>query len=201
MPRSLQIVIAEDEALVAEMMTGILRDLGHEVVGRALDGTQAVALTQALQPTAVLMDLSMPAMDGLEAARRIASVCPTPVVLLTAFDTPARLEEASAAGVGAYLTKPANARDLERALMIAVARFDDMRQLRRMNAELQEALRTIKLLSGILPICAHCKNIRDEQGHWQPLEDYIRSRSAVDFSHGICPLCIRAFYAEFVKET
>ncbi len=64
--------------------------------------------------------------------------------------------------------------------------------------ELQEALGKVKLLSGLLSICASCKNIRDEEGRWEPLETYISSRSSADFSHGVCPECFRKLYPESV---
>ncbi len=66
----------------------------------------------------------------------------------------------------------------------------------RLIAELQEALGKVKLLSGLLSICASCKKIRDEQGHWEHLEIYIRNRSAADFSHGLCPECIQKLYPQ-----
>ena len=65
-------------------------------------------------------------------------------------------------------------------------------------AELQEALSKVKTLSGLLPICASCKKIRDDQGYWQQVEVYIQDHSDVDFSHGICPDCARKLYPDFI---
>jgi hypothetical protein len=62
--------------------------------------------------------------------------------------------------------------------------------------ELQQALNNVKVLSGLLSICASCKRIRDEQGHWEKLEIYIRDRSAADFSHGCCPECVEKLYGK-----
>jgi PAS domain S-box-containing protein len=70
----------------------------------------------------------------------------------------------------------------------------------RLIRELQEALAQVKVLSGLLPICASCKKIRDEQGQWNPVEKYIRDRSDVSFSHGICPECARRLYPEFCEK-
>ena len=196
MDKGLRILVAEDESLVAELIEGLLTELGHTVVGRASDGRQAAMLTCELRPDAILMDIRMPDMDGLEAARAIARDCPTPVVILTAVETPDMLARASAAGVGAYLTKPPRAREMDRALTIAAARFDDMTQLRRTNAELREALRTVKALSGMLPICAGCKKIRDDKGNWRQVEEYISEHAEVEFSHSICPDCAHRFHME-----
>ncbi len=70
------------------------------------------------------------------------------------------------------------------------------RQRESLVAELQEALSQVKTLSGLLPICASCKRIRDDQGAWQPIETYIRERSDAEFTHGLCPDCIRKLYPE-----
>jgi signal transduction histidine kinase len=98
---------------------------------------EAVALTQALQPDVVVMDVRMPDMDGIEAARLINEACPTPVIVLTAYDTAELLDEASRAGVGMYLVKPTTAPELDHAIAIAMSRFNDMIELRRLNEELQ----------------------------------------------------------------
>jgi len=134
---NVRILIAEDDYLVGAMIKGALEEVGYAVVGEAADGLEAVEMTQSLRPDVVLMDIKMPNLDGLEAARRIYEHCPTPVVVLTAYETVKLVKEASATGVGAYLVKPSNAREMERAITVAMARFGDMMKLRRLNAELQ----------------------------------------------------------------
>jgi hypothetical protein len=130
--------------------------------------------------------------------------------VLTAHERPELVEGASAAGVGAYLVKPPNAREMERAIAIAMARFDDLMELRRLNAdlqtgnearerlilELQNALAQVKTLSGLLPICSSCKKIRDDQGYWNQLEVYIQDHSEAVFSHSLCPDCAKKLYPE-----
>lgn len=74
------------------------------------------------------------------------------------------------------------------------------RELERVNQELKEALDTIETLRGILPICSHCKKIRDDEGTWTRIEEYIAMHSDVQFSHGICPECLRKFYPEFAHD-
>jgi AmiR/NasT family two-component response regulator len=189
-----RVLIADDDVLVLEAIERILARIGHTVAGRAADGYQAVEATQSLRPDVVLMDIKMPKMDGLEAARQIQDRCPVPVVLLTAYETPDLVEKASAAGIGAYLLKPPRDREMGRAIAIAMARFGDLMKLRRLNAELQDALALVKVLRGLLPICASCKKIRDDQGYWHQVEVYIRDHSEARFSHGICPDCARKLY-------
>jgi AmiR/NasT family two-component response regulator len=191
-----------------------LADIEYKVVGEAANGLEAVEMTQSLRPDVVLMDIKMPDMDGIEATRQIHKRCPTPVVVVTAHEAPGLVEEASEAGVGAYLVKPPNAREVERAITIATARFGDMMELGHLNAELQarneereklivelqEALARVKTLSGLLPICASCKKIRDDQGYWQQVEVYIRDHSGVEFTHGLCPDCAKEYFPEFCDE-
>ncbi len=149
-----------------------------------------------LRPDVVIMDLEMPVMDGIEATYQIMETCPVPVVALTVHESPEWLSRASAAGVGAYLGKPATSREAERAITVARARFADMMELRRINGELATALAQVRTLAGLLPICASCKNVRDDSGYWQQIEVYIQDRSEAEFSHGLCPDCAHQLFNE-----
>lgn len=135
----IQILIAEDDYLVGEMVQGMLAELGYTVVGLATSGLQAIELTTALEPHVVIMDIQMPGMDGVTAAQHIQACCRTPVVILSAYETPDLVQKASEAGVNAYLLKPPDSRELERAITIAMARFEDMVTLRRLNDELERS--------------------------------------------------------------
>ncbi len=202
-----RVLIAEDDFLITEMIRGVLDELGYVSAGNARDGLQAVELTESLRPDVVLMDIKMPELDGVEATRLIQERCPTPVVVLTAYDTPDLLQQTAAAGVGAYLVKPPRAAELERAIEIARARFQDMLELRELNAalearnrDLREALTNVKTLQGLLPICSSCKKIRDDDGYWHQVEEYLSAHSEVDFSHGLCPECSKRLFAEYFNE-
>jgi len=214
LPENLRVLIADDDFMVRQMIRGRLEDLGHTAVGEASSGQQAVEVVQSLQPDIVLMDIDMPDVDGIEATRAIYESDPTPVVILTAYDTPDLVGQAGQVGAGAYLVKLPTAREIQRAIIIAMARFDDMMELRRLNDELQTrndelhlrneqlqaALDKVKLLSGLLPICSHCKKVRDDEGYWQEVEVYVSRHSEADFSHGICPNCMQRFYPEVYDE-
>ena len=144
--QSLRILIAEDDFLVSEMIEGELIDAGYEIVGKAADGIRAVELTQSLKPDIVLMDIRMPEMTGLEATRQIMDCCPTPVIILTAYENIDMIENAGDAGVGAYLNKPLDAQELERAILIARARFNDIKELKEKNIQLEEAVQLNRTL-------------------------------------------------------
>ena len=189
-----RVLIAEDDVLVGDVIQSELERMGHRVAGRATDGRQAVDLTKCLRPDIVLMDIAMPELDGLEAARQIQEQCPRPVVLLTAHEETDFVRRASALGVGAYLVKPPNGPELARTMTIAEARFADLMELRRLNAELQAALDKVKVLSGFIPICAGCKKVRDDRGFWQEVEKYVAEHSGATFSHGLCPECIKKYF-------
>jgi signal transduction histidine kinase len=135
-----RVVIAEDDFLVREKLRGVLEDAGYRVVGHASSGTQAVALTAELQPDVVMMDIDLRELDGLAAARHITAECPTPIVALTAHESADLVAQASKSGVGYYLVKPAGRREIARAIAIAVARFEDWMELRRLNASLQDEI-------------------------------------------------------------
>ncbi len=132
-----RVLIVEDDFLVSEMIRGMLEGMGYIVVGTAVDGHQALDMTKSILPDVILMDIGLPNMDGIQVTRRIYESCPTPVVILTAYDAPELVERASAAGAGAYLVKPPSAREMERAITITMARFNDMVELRRLNADLK----------------------------------------------------------------
>ncbi|NLF01884.1 MAG: response regulator, partial [Anaerolineales bacterium] len=132
-----RVLIAEDDYLVSEMVKGLLSEMGYAVAGVASTGQEALSMTQQLQPDVVLMDIRMPDMDGIEATRLITQRYPTPVVMLTAYETPELVQASSEAGAGAFLVKPPNAAEIQRTVTIAMARCADLRKLRVLNAELQ----------------------------------------------------------------
>lgn len=200
-PADMRVLIVEDDFLVSEMIYGTLEDIGYTVIGKATNGLQAVQMTRKLEPDVVLMDIQMPQLDGLQAAAQIQKNCPTPVVILTAHTSTELVEKASKVGVGAYLIKPPQTTEVERAITIAVARHRDLMELTRLNTELQEALAHVKMLSGLLPICSSCKKIRDDEGYWHQVEIYIRERTDAEFTHGLCPDCAHTLYPGLMTDS
>jgi AmiR/NasT family two-component response regulator len=194
--RHIRLVVAEDDFLVCEEIKRILRGSAYEVIGEAGTGGQAVRLVAELHPDAVLMDIKMPEMDGLEASRRITETCPTPIVIMTAYETADLVETASKTGVAAFLTKPPVLAEIDRAITIALARHADLMELRRVNQELQTALGEIKTLRGILPLCSFCKKIRTAEGTWENVDVYIHKHTEAEISHGLCPDCLKEHYPD-----
>jgi len=195
--KPMQVLIVDDQYPIRELLQRQLEKIGHTVAGKASNGLQAIELTGTLQPDVVLMDIEMPTMDGLRATKKIMEKFPRPVVLLTSYDDPEIVRRASRAGAAAYLLKPPRAREIERTMIIAAARFADLMEVRRLNSELKEALHNVKVLSGLLPICASCKSIRNDKGYWKAVEEYITDNSEAHFSHSLCPACIDKLYPDF----
>jgi two-component system, response regulator PdtaR len=195
--KPLRVLIVDDQESIRELLRRQLEKIGHTVVGKASNGMQAIELTRSLQPDIVLMDIEMPKMDGLEATKKILEKYPRPVVLLTSHDDPEMVRQAGKVGAGAYLLKPPGADEIERTMIIATARFADLMELRRLNSELKQALDNIKILSGLLPICANCKSIRNDKGYWEAVEEYITENTEVHFSHSLCPTCIDKLYPDY----
>lgn len=160
MRKPVRVLIAEDDPLVAAALRGLLEGGGYVIVDIASDGRAAVEMTRRLQPDCVMLDIRMPEMDGIEAARAIQESCPTPIVALTAYETPELIQRANEAGISAYLLKPPDFRELERAIILAMGRFADMMELRELNADLNAYAHTvahdlINPLSGMTSSAEH----------------------------------------------
>ncbi len=148
-----RVVIADDESIIRMDLREMLTNLGYLVVGEAGDGKSAVNQARELRPDVVIMDIKMPDMDGIEAARILTQERIAPVVLLTAFSQRDLVERAKEAGVVGYLVKPFRESDLGPAIEVALARFQEFRSLEKEVFDLQETLETRKLVDrakGIL---------------------------------------------------
>ena len=150
---SIRVVIAEDEAIIRLDLKGTLEEEGYEVVGETGRGDKAVDLVRELRPDLAILDIKMPGMDGIEAARLITKDRICGVLVLTAFSQREVIEQARDAGALAYLVKPFQKTDLVPAIEVAIARFREMQAL---NGEVDaleeqlEARKSIYRAKGIL---------------------------------------------------
>jgi AmiR/NasT family two-component response regulator len=123
----MRVLVAEDDPLIAQALVERLHALGHETIGPAGDGAQAIELARSHAADLYLFDIEMPNVDGLEAASRLAADgFGRPVVVVTGVDDVSLIERSVASGVGAYLTKPIDTRALEAALALAAARHAEL---------------------------------------------------------------------------
>lgn len=152
-PAPVRVLVAEDEALIRLDLTEMLRETGHDVVGEASNGQEAIDLARALSPDIVILDVKMPVLDGLSAAEVIGRESLAPVVMLTAFSQRELVERARDAGVMAYVVKPFTIADLTPAIEIARSRWAQTKALELEIADLEERLETRKAVDrakGIL---------------------------------------------------
>jgi two-component system, response regulator PdtaR len=148
-----RVIIADDESLIRMDLREMLTNLGYLVVGEVADGRSAVNQARELRPDVVIMDIRMPDMDGIEAARVLTEERIAPVVLLSAYSQRELVQRAREAGVVAYLVKPYREEELSPAIEVALARFAEFKDLQKQVSDLQEALETRKLVDrakGIL---------------------------------------------------
>ena len=138
------VVIAEDEAIVRLDLREILEEEGYEVVGETGRGDEAVALVRSHQPDLVILDIKMPGMDGLAAAREINSERRSSVLILTALSQRDLIEQARDAGALAYLVKPFQKEELLPAIEVALGRYAEMQALEAENAALSDDKRGLE---------------------------------------------------------
>lgn len=150
---STRVVIAEDEAIIRLDLKETLQEEGYEVVGETGRGDEAVELVKQLEPDLVILDIKMPGIDGLEAAREISVDRKTAVLILTAFSQRDLIEQARDAGALAYLVKPFQRSELIPAVEVALGRHREMQALADQNSSLEDQLETRKIVDrakGIL---------------------------------------------------
>ena len=157
--------------------------------------TDTLAYLASENPDVVLLDLGLPESLGLQTLEQVLAAAPNqPIVVFTGLSDEDLGIKAVQKGAQDYLVKgQVNLDLLVRALRYAIER-------KQMLIDLQEALSQVKILKGFLPICAKCKAIRNDEGHWQQIESYLRERSEAEFSHGICPVCLKELYPEFCDD-
>ncbi len=139
-----RIIIADDETIVRADLKEMLTGMGYLIVGEAGDGQSAVNIARELKPDVVLMDIKMPNMDGIEAAKILTEEQIAPVVLLTAFGQKELVARANEAGVVGYLVKPFRETDLMPAIEVALSRFSEFKTVHQEVQDLQYALETRK---------------------------------------------------------
>ena len=203
-PADVRILVVDDDADVAHGTAHLLTKAGY-VTAQAGNGVEALQTLAAFRPDLVLSDRDMPEMDGMELCRRIKgdpALADVFVVLISgSFTQTEEQSDGLEAGADSYIVRPIANRELAARVAAFVRILRLNRALREKNAELEAALAKVKLLDGLLPICAGCKKIRDDQGYWSRVESYIQKHSEARFSHGICPDCVKKFYPEWEEAT
>lgn len=165
MSKPLNIVIADNESIIRMDLREMLEEQGHTIVGEAHDGKQAMELTRKYQPDLVMMDIKMPNMDGITAAKTIADEGISPVILLTAFSDSEIVSRAKDAGVLAYLVKPIREESISPAIEIALSRWQEMKELEQELEETKDSLEFRKTLDRAKGILMDAHNISESEAY------------------------------------
>ena len=157
-----RVLIAEDNSKTRLFLKNQLELLGFEVVGAVSNGQAAVEMAEELDPNLVIMDIKMPEMDGIDAARAISAKGPVPIILITGLSSDEMASKAIEAGVFAYLVKPITKKQLEPAIKLALARYDEFKSLKAEVYDLKDAIETRKLVERAKGILMKRCNISEE---------------------------------------
>lgn len=181
-----------DAALIREILadakefSGTVRHAGLLSLGMEIMAAEAVDV--------ILLDLDLPDSSGESTFQAVKERArDTPVILMTGLNDEQAAINAVREGAQDYLLKS----QMDANLLVRSIRYAIERE--KLSAELRQAMARIKTLSGLLPICAACKNIRDDQGFWHQVEEYVRAHSDAEFTHGLCPKCAVKLYPQYYK--
>jgi DNA-binding response OmpR family regulator len=188
----MQVLIADDEATSRHLIQATLGGWGFEVLV-AVDGCEALRVLQGSRgPEIAMLDWMMPGIDGLDICRQMRATMPnagTYIILVTARGGLENVVRGLEAGADDYITKPFDPRELRARLHVGVRIVQLQRALLERFRELEDALKRVKQLQGLLPICSYCKKIRNVRNYWEQVDAYVASHSEAQFSHGVCPDC------------
>ena len=160
-PAPYRIIVAEDETLIRMDLVEMLREAGYDVVGAAMDGSEAIELVESLKPDLAILDVKMPVLDGISAAEKIIAI--SPVLMLTAFSQKDLVERARDAGAMAYVVKPFTINDLVPAIEISISRHRQMKSLESEVADLHERLETRKVIDRAKGILMKALNLSEPE--------------------------------------
>jgi AmiR/NasT family two-component response regulator len=189
----MRILVAEDETIIRLDLKDLLERAGFEVCAEARDGEEAVELARSEQPDLALMDVKMPRLDGIEAARRILDERPIPIVMLTAYGQDELVSRAVEAGVFGYLVKPFREGDLLPAIRTATARHEELQALREEAESLAEALAARKAIERAKGLLMAKEGLTEE-------EAFARLRKASQISGRPLRVIAEAVVATLVAE-
>ena len=188
----IDVLVAEDEPVSRRLLEKTLVQWGYrpEVCP---DGLEALRLLRSADaPRIAVLDWVMPGMDGVDicrAIRDVNTVSQPYLILLTARVRPEDIVQGLRAGADDYITKPVDREEFEARLQVASRIVGLQQRLSDRVTQLEQALTRVRQLQGLLPICAYCKRIRDDQNYWNQVETYLAEHTDVQFGHGICPSC------------
>ncbi len=186
----MKMIIADDEPVARAILQRSLETFGHEIIVTN-NGLEAWEQFDREPVRLIVSDWKMPGLDGLGLCQKVRQRKKTPYtyfILLTAQDTrPENYDAATDAGVDDFLTKPFDRPSIRMRLRVA-------ERILRFTTEIHQ-------LQDLIPICAYCRKIRNDDDYWQLAETYISEQTGSNFTHGMCPDCAKAFLAESTRKS
>ena len=186
------ILIVDDNGRNIQVLGNLLSAQLYNIAV-AMDGRKAINFMDRRKPDLILMDILMPGMNGYEVCRRIKEDPENediPVIFLSAKGDEESVVMAFEAGGVDYVSKPFRSMEL-------LARVRTHIEFKQTKETLRAKAEEIQALRGILPICSACKKVRDDKGYWEQVDIYLNTYTELQFSHGLCPECIKEYYPEF----
>lgn len=180
------IMVVDDSKTSLCYLETILKKNSYSVK-TVMSGEEALEKLTDINPDLILLDIIMPGMDGYEVCRRVKNSkehSHIPIIFLTSRSKPEDIVKGFKTGAVDYVTKPFNDAEL-------LARIET-------HLELKRAREEILTLRGLIPICANCKKIKNNEGYWEQVETYLQRHTGANFSHGLCADCYDKLYGEFI---
>jgi len=202
----MDVLIVDDEPDIIKILRKYLENHGLGVL-TAQNGREALEILQKSDVRLVITDRIMPEMDGIALCRSIRASDISGyvyIIILTISGSKEDIVDGINAGADDYVTKPFNLEELKvrvdsglRVLALEQSLHEKIKEEEILVGELKAALDQVQKLSGMLPICATCKKIRDDKGYWNKIETYICEHSEAKFTHGMCPDCAKEYRSEY----
>ena len=189
----MDILIADDDKATRMILGSMLQQLGH-TPAHAEDGQQALNLLENSNFRILILDWNMPVLNGLGVCERIRSRDSGRyiyIIFVSIRDQSQDIVQALDAGADDYISKPYDHAELSARIRAAVRIITLQQDLRTKIDELEKALKEVRVLRGLIPICAYCKRVRTDKGYWEQVESYISDHTDAEFTHGICPDCLK----------
>ncbi len=199
----IKILVVDDDPEILFATERIVKKMGFTAVG-ASTGFDCIDKVEREQPDLILLDVELPDISGVEVCYTLKNdpAHKKRYIMMLSGNKTSSDDQADGLDSGAdgYGARPVSQRELASRVNSMARLIRAERKCEAYIVELEKALEDIKVLSGIVPICMHCKKIRDDKGYWNQLESYIQNHSSAKFSHGICDPCMHTHYPEDAKD-
>jgi phosphoserine phosphatase RsbU/P len=195
----IRILVVDDDPDILFTTVRILKKEGFEVIS-ADTGNQSLEKVENDHPDLILLDVELPDILGTEVCEKVKGnpdhrkkyIMMLSGVKISSNDQADGLDS----GADGYIARPVSNRELVSRVNSMVRLIRAERKTDSYILELEQAMEKIKMLSGIIPICMHCKQIRDDKGYWNRIEEFIENHSEAQFSHSLCETCLEKYYPE-----